>query len=447
MKTFKIGGIHPEENKLSAGKQIVDIPLPKQVIIPLAAYIGAPAAPIVAKGDKVKVGQLVGKANGFVSTNVHSSVSGTVAKIEDAMDASGYRRSSVFIDTEGDEWLETIDRTPDIKRDCALSPEEIIAKICDAGIVGLGGATFPAHVKMTLPKGKKADLLIINAVECEPYLTCDHRLMLEHSEEILVGITVSMKAIGVKRAVIGIENNKPDAISLFNNQIQKLSFKGIEVCPLKVKYPQGGEKQLIEAVTGRRVPSGALPIEVGAVVQNVGTSFAVYEAVQKDKPLIERIVTVTGKSVSSAGNYRVRIGVTLLDVVNFAGGIPEDTGKYVAGGPMMGRAVANLEIPTAKGSAGVLFIREGEAAHREMHNCIRCARCVKVCPMGLEPYLLMSLSENSLWERMESERTMDCIECGCCSYICPANRTLLDYIRFGKSTVGNIIRNRNAKKN
>jgi len=271
--------------------------------------------------------------------------------------------------------------------------------------------------------------------------------MIERSEEILVGITVSMKAIGVERAVIGIENNKRDAVSLFQNRIQKLGFRGIEVCPLKVKYPQGGEKQLIEAVTGRRVPSGALPIEVGAVVQNVGTSFAVYEAVQKDKPLIERILTVTGKQVKEPGNFRVRIGTPLIDAANFAGGIPENTGKYVAGGPMMGRAVASLEIPAAKGSAGILFIPEGESARREMKNCIRCARCVRVCPMGLEPYLLMSLCENSLWERMESERTMDCIECGCCSYICPSNRPLLDHIRFGKSTVGNIIRNRNAKIN
>ena len=446
MKTFKIGGVHPEENKFSAGKKIITAQLPKQAIVPLAAYIGAPSVPVVAKGEFVKVGQIVGQAAGFVSSNVHAPVSGKVAKIEDALDASGYKRLSIFIDVDGDEWLESIDRSPEIVRECKLSPEEIVTKIRDAGIVGLGGATFPTHVKQTPPSGKKAEVLIINAVECEPYLTCDHQLMLEHSEEILVGASILMKALQVERAIIGIENNKKDAIELFEKQIRTHSFKGVEVAALKVRYPQGGEKQLIDATIGRQVPSGALPIEVGAVVQNIGTVFAVYEAVQKNKPLIDRIVNITGKSVATPENYRVRLGTPLADVVEQAGGIPADTGKIVAGGPMMGRAVTSLNIPTAKGSAGVLFINEKEARRMQMKNCIRCAKCVSVCPMGLEPYLLMAQSEHTMWDKMESEHVLDCIECGSCSYTCPSNRPLLDNIRYGKFAVMEIVRKNNISR-
>jgi len=442
MKTFKIGGVHPEENKFSAGKRITQTPLPKQVIIPLAAYIGAPSVPVVAKGDSVKVGQVIGQANGFVSSNVHSSVSGKVAKIEDALDASGYKRLSVFIDVAGDEWLETIDRSEDVALECKFSSEEIIKKIADAGIVGLGGATFPAHVKLTPPPGKKAEVVIINAVECEPYLTCDHQLMLEKTDEILVGVSILMKALGVERAVIGIENNKKDVIEVFRRRLQTRSIHGVEVVALKVQYPQGGEKQLIDAAIGRQVPSGALPIEVGAVVLNVGTVFAVYEAVQKNKPLIDRIVTISGKSMLNPGNFRVRLGTPLANVVEQAGGIPADTGKIVAGGPMMGRAVVSLDIPTAKGSAGVLFLTEKEAVRAEMQNCIRCAKCVSVCPMGLEPYLLMAQGEHKMWSEMEADRVLDCIECGSCSYTCPANRPLLDEIRYGKVTVMGIVRSR-----
>ncbi|MDR1780294.1 MAG: electron transport complex subunit RsxC [Tannerella sp.] len=444
LKTFKIGGIHPGGNKISAGRKIVETPLPRQVVIPLAAYIGAPSVPVVAKGDEVKVGQLVGRANGFVSSNVHSSVSGKVAKIEDALDASGYKRAAIFIDVEGDEWLETIDRSADLVPECTLSPEDIIRKITDAGIVGLGGATFPTHVKLSPPPNKKAEFLIINAAECEPYLTCDHQLMLEHTREILVGATVLMKALKVERAYIGVENNKKDAIALFKSAIQELHLTGVEVVALKMRYPQGGEKQLIDAVVGRRVPSGALPVDVGAVVQNVGTAFAVYEAVQKNKPLIDRIVTITGKSVSNAGNFRVRLGTPLIDVVEQAGGIPDDTGKIVAGGPMMGRAVVSLDIPTAKGSAGVLFLNVRESARKASADCIRCAKCVSVCPMGLNPTLLMSASEYKRWDLAESELITDCIECGSCSYTCPANRPLLDYIRSGKTKVMGIIRARKS---
>ncbi len=443
MKTFRIGGVHPAENKFSAGKKIQQAEIPKMVAIPLAHYIGNPSEAIVKKGDLVKVGQMIGQANGFVSANVHASVSGKVNKIDVQLDASGYKRPAVFIDVDGDEWLETIDRSPVINRECNLTKEEIIKKVQDAGIVGLGGATFPAHVKLSPPPGKKAEVLIINAVECEPYLTCDHQLMLECGEEILVGVSILMKALGVEKAIIGIENNKPDAIS----HLKQLAttFKGITIEPLKVQYPQGGEKQLIDAVIRRQVPSGRIPVEVGAVVFNVGTTFAVYEAVQKNKPMFERVMTVTGKDAPNPSNYRVRLGTYLAHVVEQAGGVPEGTGKIIGGGPMMGRSLMNLNVPMAKGSAGVLYMRDEEAVRRPVQNCIRCSKCVSVCPMGLEPYLLMAQSERNMWPEMETDRVMDCIECGSCSYTCPSNRPLLDYIRYGKATVGGIIRNRNAK--
>ncbi len=444
MKTFRMGGIHPKENKFSAGKQIQVAELPKQVVIPLSHYIGTPSEAVVKKGDVVKVGQLIGKANGLISANVHSSVSGKVNKIDVQLDATGYKRSAVYIDVDGDEWLETIDRSTEIKRECNLSKEEIIRKIQDAGIVGLGGATFPTHVKLSPPPGKKANILIINAVECESYLTCDHQLMLEKGEEILVGTTILMKALEVNRAVIGIENNKKDAI-VHLQQLAK-NFKGIKVEALKVRYPQGGEKQLIDAIIRRQVPSGRIPIEVGAVVQNVGTTYAVYEAVQKNKPMIERVMTISGKTAPNPGNYLVRLGTYLASVVDQAGGIPEGTGKIVGGGPMMGRSLMNLNVPMAKGSSGVVFIRKEESVRKPVKNCIRCAKCVTVCPMGLEPFLLMSQSERNMWDEMEDNCTMDCIECGSCSYTCPSNRPLLDYIRFGKTTVGGIIRNRATKK-
>lgn len=443
MKTFRIGGIHPAENKFSAGQQIKTAALPKQAVIPLAHYIGTPSEAVVKRGDLVKVGQLIGQANGFISANVHSSVSGKVSKIDVQLDASGYKRPAVFIEVEGDDWLETIDRSKDIKRECALSKEEIIEKIKSAGIVGLGGATFPAHVKLMPPPGKKAGVLIINAVECESYLTCDHQLMMEHGEEILIGVTILMKALQVERAIIGIENNKKDAI----HHLKKLAanFKGIEVEALKVRYPQGGEKQLIDALIRRQVPSGKIPVEVGAVVQNVATTYAIYEAVQKNKPMIDRVMTITGKDAPNPGNYRVRLGTYLSNVVDEAGGVPAGTGKIVGGGPMMGRSLMNLNIPMAKGSSGVVFLRDEESIRKPVQNCIRCTKCVTVCPMGLEPYLLMAQSERNMWPEMEADRVMDCIECGSCSYTCPSNRPLLDYIRFGKTTVGGIIRSRTAK--
>ncbi len=444
MKTFRIGGVHPEENKLSARRKIQVVPLPKQAIIPLSQHLGAPAVPVVEKGAEVKVGQLIAQAGGFVSANVHSPVSGKVAKIDTAIDAWGMKMPAIFIDVEGDEWLPEIDRSEKLLTSCTYTPEEIVKKIADAGIVGLGGACFPTQVKLTPPPGKVAEVLIVNAVECEPYLTCDHQLMLEHAEEIVIGVTILMKALKIQRAIIGIESNKPDAIELMQKTVSRQM--GIEVQPLKLKYPQGGEKQLIDACIGRQVPSGALPIEVGAVVQNVATVYAVYQAVQKNRPLIDRVITVTGKSVNKPGNFLVRFGTPLNDVIAMAGGIPENTGKIIAGGPMMGRAMSNTDMPANKRISGVLIMQESESTRPEPQNCIRCAKCVSVCPMGLEPYLLARLAGKSMWDEMEKHNVMDCIECGCCLFTCPSNRPLLDYIRMGKNKVGGIIRARNMKK-
>lgn len=440
LKTFSKGGVHPQENKLTAGRKIEPLPLPDMVHIPLAQHLGVPAKALVKKGDKVKVGQLIGQTDGFVSANVHASVSGTVSKVDLVLDAGGYRKMAVSIQVEGDEWMETIDRSESLNTSLDYSPEDIIKKVTESGIVGLGGATFPTHVKMTVPQGKKAEVILINGVECEPYLTSDHALMMEKGPEIIQGVRLLMKALKVSKAFIGIESNKPDAIEYMTRCAAVDT--AIAVQPLKVRYPQGGEKQLIKAVLNREVPSGGLPIDVGAVVFNVGSTFAVYEAVCKNKPLFERIITVTGKDLKTPANFRVRVGTQVSKLIAAAGGIPESTGKVISGGPMMGKALSTPEIPVTKGSSGILLLPEKETKRKQVEPCIRCAKCVSVCPMGLEPYLLMPLSERALFERMEKEKVMDCIECGSCSYICPANRPLLDHIRYGKANVNKLIRSR-----
>ncbi|MDR3061916.1 MAG: electron transport complex subunit RsxC [Dysgonamonadaceae bacterium] len=433
LKTFRIGGIHPPENKLSGHKAIENIPLPAQAIVFLSQHIGVPAVPVVEKGDQVRVGTLLAKSGGFVSSNIHSPVSGKIFKIDSVADSSGYKRPAVLINVEGDVWEDTIDRTDTLKKECHFSSKEILEKIAVAGIVGMGGATFPTQVKLLPPPGTKAEVLIINGVECEPYLTSDHALMLEKGEEIMVGISILMKAVLVDRAIIGIENNKKDALELF----EKLSrnYPGITVQSLKVQYPQGGEKQLIDALIRRQVPGGKLPVAVGAIVQNVATAYAVYEAVQKNKPLIERVVTITGKKLGKPCNVRARIGTPVGELIDYAGGMPDGTAKIILGGPMMGKALTGTEIPVGKGSSGVLLIPSPEAQRKEMRNCIRCAKCVSACPMGLIPSYLMSLMEFNELKLAAKNAITDCIECGSCSYICPANRPLLDYIRLGKGKV------------
>lgn len=409
----------------------------------LGQHIGAPAKPIVSKGDRVKVGTKIAEPGGFVSAAIHSSVSGQVVKIDQAIDASGYPRPAVFIDVEGDEWEAAIDRDETLIKDCPFSPEEILQKIANAGIVGMGGACFPSQVKLCPPPPLKAECLIVNAVECEPYLTADHQLMLEHADEILVGLTILMKALRVSKAYIGIEANKPDAIRLLTKEAA--NYAGIEVVPLKVKYPQGGEKQLIDAILGRQVATGALPVSTGAVVQNVATVFAVYQAVQKNKPLFERVVTVTGKSLTRPGNLLVRIGTPVNQLIEECGGLPEDTGKVIAGGPMMGKSLLNLNVPVVKGTSGVLLMGGREATRGAVQPCIRCAKCVAVCPMGLEPYLLATASAHGDFERVEREDVLACIECGSCMFACPSHRPILDYIRLGKAKVGAMVRARQKK--
>ena len=439
LKTFPLGGVHPEEGKYTASKAIEVLPIPERVYIPLSQSLGAPSIPVVNKGDRAKTGQLIAKGEAFISANIHSSVTGVVEKIDEWIDASGYRKKAIIIKTEADEWEEGIMPSDKLNSNISLSKEEIIQRIKDKGIVGLGGATFPTHVKLSIPQGKKAEYLIINAVECEPYLTSDHRLMLEKGEEILIGIQILMRALDVQHTLIGIEANKPDAIEHLSKLATK--YNGIKVQGLKLKYPQGAEKQLIKALVNREVPSGKLPIEVGCVVQNVGTAFAVYEAVQFNKPLIDRVVTLSGKNING-GNFIVRIGTPIQAMIDKCGGLPENKEKIINGGPMMGKALTSTEVPVTKGTSGILIFTS-EMSHRmPMYNCVRCGKCVTVCPMGLEPILLEKIAENKNWEMAEKEHILDCIECGSCHYTCPAGRPLLDMIRLGKNKVNQLIRSR-----
>lgn len=449
MKTFSMGGVHPQDNKLSARKPFMVVGLPDVAIFPLEQHIGAPAKPIVAVGDKVKAGQMIAEAGGFVSAPVHSSVSGTVQKIATFTDGWGFDKMAIHIKVEDSEWIENISTDNKLRNECNLSSEEIIKKIADAGIVGLGGACFPTQVKLMPPKDMSVDTLIINAVECEPYLTHNHQLMLEKPAEVLMGVRILMKALNIKKAIIGIEANKMDAVKSLRDDesMNRLTDESIsiEVVPLKLKYPQGGEKQLIEALTGRKVPNGGIPAAVGCVVQNVGTAFAVYEAVQLNKPLVEVMMTVTGPSVTNPGNFMVRIGTPIEKVLEMAGGIPEDTGKIIGGGPMMGKTYSHTNHPVNKRSSGLLLLPKDLAAPLEEKNCIRCGKCVQNCPMGLAPYLLATQGEMALWDDMGKEQVANCIECGCCTFTCPSNRPLLDYIRYGKQTVMANIRARASK--
>lgn len=447
LRTFRIGGVHPQENKITAEIPTKVAELPKQAVFPLSQHIGAPAKPVVQKGDAVKVGTLIAEAGGFVSAPIFSSVSGTVLKIDDIVDATGYRKPSIIIKVEGDEWVESIDRTDKLETIEAhpeLTPEEIVKRVKDAGVTGMGGAGFPTFIKLTPPPTTKAECVIINGVECEPYITSDYRLMLEHPDEIIIGLQLLMKAVKVDKGYIGIEDNKPKAIKLFEEKTANID--SIEIVPLAKKYPQGGEKQLVDAVIQRQVPAPpAIPVNVGAVVQNVGTAFAVYQAVMKNKPLFERYTTVTGKQVKNPGNFLVRMGTPMSQLIDSCGGLPEGDNKILAGGPMMGKALTTTEVPICKGTNSVTILTDEDAHRKEPQPCIRCAKCVSACPMGLEPYLLATCSAMKNWEKAEAEDIVSCIECGSCQFTCPAHRPLLDNIRLGKSTVMGIIRARNAK--
>ena len=447
--TFSIGGVHPHDSKISRECRIEPMPLPDSAFLAVAQHIGAPAKPLVTVGDKVKVGQPIAEPGGFVSAFIHASVSGTVKSIGPRADLAGNPVMTIEIAREGDEWMEGIDRSDTLITEIPDDNKALLEKIKLGGIVGLGGATFPTHVKLSPPPGSKCERLIINGCECEPYLTSDFRVLLEKGDEVVVGAAILKQVLGGVPCTIAIEENKPEAIAHIQEviaKLQKLSpkFNGIEVMTMKMRYPQGGEKQLIDAVMHRQVGSGALPISVGAVVQNVGTALAVYDMVQKNKPLIDNTVTVTGECFPKQANLLVRVGTPLRSILEHLGGIPQEAVKVISGGPMMGKAVANLDAATLKGTGALLLLTEKQTARKEEGPCIRCGKCAEACPMGLEPFLLQKLSRNGDVEALEANAAQDCIECGCCLYSCPANIPLLDIIRLGKADAMKAIRDRAA---
>lgn len=444
--TFSIGGIHPHDNKLARECAIEVLPLPKTVYVSMAQHLGAPAKPLVAVGDFVKAGQVIAEPGGFISAFVHSPVSGTVKSIGPRKDLAGNSMTHVEIAVEGDAWDESIDLSDTLVTEIPDDRQAILDRIKACGVVGLGGATFPTHVKLNPAPGSKAECLIINGAECEPFLTSDFRIMLERTKEIVVGAAIMQKALGGCRCVIGIEENKPEAIAAMRKAVAELGYRDMEVVSMKKRYPQGGEKQLIDAVMHRQVKSGGLPISVGAVVQNVATALAVYEAVQKNKPLITNTLTITGDCLPAdrQHNYLFRIGMPLSFIIEQAGGIPESAAKLVSGGPMMGKAIANIDAATVKGSSSVLYLSAAATSRKEQSPCIRCGKCADACPMGLEPFLLNRLFKAGDLEGLEANAAQDCIECGCCLYSCPANIPLLDYIRLAKGQVTGVIRARAA---
>lgn len=431
LATFK-GGTHPPEKKeLSKDSPIEVPPEPDKVIIPLSQHTGAPCKPAVNVGDVVKKGQLIGTPEGFVSAAVHSSVSGKVIAIENIQLPTGRFSQAIVIENDKQNEWTTLRDNPDYM---SLSPDELKNKIKEAGIVGLGGAAFPTHVKLSPPKEKPIDIVILNGAECEPYLTADYRLMIEKTSEIVEGLKILMKILGVKRGIIGIEDNKPDAIAKMKEAVR--GIEGIEVWALKVKYPQGAEKMLIKATTGREVPPRGLPMDVGVVVQNIGTAFAIYEAVRYGKPLIERVVTVTGEGIKNPKNLMAKIGTPISQLIEFCGGFNNNVSKIVAGGPMMGFALPGLNAPVTKGTSGILVMSDSEVIHTEdFKPCIRCGRCVDACPMGLMPSMLSILGEKGFYEEMKEYNLFDCFECGTCAFVCPSKRPIVQLVRLGKSLV------------
>ncbi|MBI5418434.1 electron transport complex subunit RsxC [Candidatus Poribacteria bacterium] len=431
LKTFK-GGIHPEYRKeLTQNKKIEICKLPAYVTIPLQQHTGIICKPIVKVDDIVFTGQKIAEADGFITAPVHTSISGKVIEIAPKVTPSGREILSCVIESDGkDTWHESIKSRSGFLK---LTPSEISAIVKDAGIVGQGGAAFPTHVKLNPPKSKIIEILVINGAECEPYLTCDHRLMLEYAKEIVSGIEIIMQATGIKKVYVGIEVNKQDAIDAM--KIAGKNTLGLEVIPLEIKYPQGSEKHLIKAITGREIPSGGLPQDVGVLVNNVGTALAIYKAVINGQPLIERVVTVTGDGISEPKNLLVRIGTKADDLINFCGGCKGTPGKIIVGGPMMGFAQFGGQIPIVKGTSGILVFLRDEVKITKVYDCIRCGKCVEICPMGLSPYALVDRAEFKIYDDILKFNPMDCIECGSCSYICPSRRHMVQYIRIAKLEV------------
>lgn len=428
LKTFP-GGIHPHDSKhFSKDAAIEKMPLPQKVVIPLSQHIGAPAKPIVKVGDEVLAGQVIAEAGGFVSVPMHASISGKITKIGRFNHPTGILAEGIEITGDGeDKWIDLIDEEEFL----AVDVNEMKDRIAKAGICGMGGAGFPTHVKLSPPADKPIDTVILNGVECEPYLTADYRIMLEQPEDIIAGLKIVMKILNAKHGIIGIEENKPEAIKIFKDLLKnepKLSVEG-----LKLKYPQGAEKQLIYATTRRRVPNkGGLPMDVNVVVQNVGTAIAIYEAVKYKKPLVERVITVSGKIVRQPKNLKARIGTYYGDLLDYCGGTTTEIGKIISGGPMMGFAIPSLDTPMTKGSSGLLVFDKKEASQKKEDVCLRCARCVDVCPMNLVPSLIASNVRYNDFDMAEKYGVMDCIKCGSCAYVCPSHIKLIQWIDIGK---------------
>ncbi len=431
LKSFP-GGVHPHDYKeFSKKASIEQPPLPGKVIIPLSQHIGAPAKPVVKLKDEVKTGQLIAEAGGFVSIPMHSSITGTVTKIGKFPHPSGTSGMAIEITGNGeDEWVETVDE----KDYMNLSVDEMKKRIQEAGVCGMGGAGFPTHVKLSPPKDKPIDTVILNGVECEPFLTADYRMMLENAEEIIKGLKIIMKIVGAKKGFIGIEANKPDAIKHMNDLVK--SESDISVVGLKIKYPQGAEKQLICAATRRKVPNkGGLPMDCGVVVDNTGTAAAVYEAVRYKKPCIQRVITVTGSIVKNPKNLLARVGTPFSNLLEFCGGTTEDIGKIISGGPMMGFAISSLEPPVAKTSSGLLFFDKKMAKKSEEHTCLRCGSCVDICPLNLVPSMIASAVKYNDFETADKAGCMDCMKCGSCAYVCPSHIKLIQWIDIGKNKI------------
>ncbi|MCB2339996.1 electron transport complex subunit RsxC [Clostridium estertheticum] len=428
IKSFR-GGIHPNGSKnYTASKPIEIATLPSKVVIPVSQHIGAPCVPTVAKGDYVKKGQVIATSPAFVSSPVHASISGIVKDIALYPHPVFGKCLSIVIENDGkDEWIEGIPLVRDWEK---LGADEIKGIIKDAGIVGMGGATFPTFVKLSPPKDKKIDTFILNAAECEPFLTADHRMMLEHSDKIAIGVKLVMKVLGVEKAFVGIEDNKPDAVIAMQKAFEGTTVK---VMAIPTKYPQGAEKMLIKVLVDREVPSGSLPMDVGVVVQNVGTVVAICDAVVSGIPLIERVTTISGSAVKEPKNLLLRIGTTFEEAIENCGGFKEPPAKIIMGGPMMGFAQSNLNISIIKGVSGILGLTKKDINNGTQSPCIRCGKCVSVCPCGLNPSMLSILGERDMYEEAKLEQNLfDCAECGSCVYVCPAKRNIVQYIKYSK---------------
>lgn len=440
LRTFH-GGVHPPEYKeLTENCAFEVIPLPEEIILPLSQHLGKEASAQVKKGDEVIPGQLVAKAEGFVSAPVHTSVPGKVMSLGKELTSSGFPKDSIVIKTNGTSEAQKITLPP--LNPETITPDEIRNRVAEAGIVGQGGAAFPTSVKLSPPKDKIIDVVILNGCECEPYLTRDYRFMIERPDDLISGFKLIMKALGVKRGVIGIENNKPEAIKLLTAKVR--NEEGLEVISLKTKYPQGAEKMLIKAVTGKEVPPGKLPMDVGAVIQNIGTAIAIHDAIVKGEVLTTAALTVSGKGIKVPKNLLVPVGTPLQNVIDFCGGVTEDAVKIVVGGPMMGVAQFDLQAPVMKATSGILVLTKEEVAENPETPCLRCGQCVGACPLNLVPTKLARYSQLNKYEEAENADVTVCMECGTCAYTCPANIPLVQWIRLGKQKVLEMQRERAA---